>query len=69
MIYKEIPEKAFFSTSEVASLLGVSTTTVISYAIQSGLHVNLIRRRRGDYVFKYEDVKILQEFAFAFEED
>lgn len=53
MIYKSIPEKQFFSTTEVSNLLDVSPTTVISYAIKSGLHERLIRRRRGDYVFTY----------------
>lgn len=67
MTYREIPEKPFFTTSEVARLLGVSTTTIISYASKSGLHESLIRRRRGDFVFTYEQVKLLKEFAFAYE--
>jgi hypothetical protein len=69
MIDKEIPEKMYHSTSDVAFYLGVSTTTIIAYVHKMGLHDQLIRRRRGDYVFTYDQVLQMQEFAFTFGEE
>ena len=59
--------ETFLKTPIVAKSCSRSVNTIIKYAREIGIYENLIRTRRGDYLFTVEQAELIKKHSIQYQ--